>query len=62
MSALIILLIPLVATGLVCIPLPKRWPMGVTVVACAALLILTAQLAWRIAAGEPFVSPSTRAC
>jgi hydrogenase-4 component F len=56
MSALIILLIPLVATALVCIPLPKRWPMGVTVVACAALLVLTAQLAWRIAAGEAFVS------
>jgi hydrogenase-4 component F len=56
MSALIILLIPLVATALVCIPFNKRWPMGVTVVACAVLLILTAQLAWRIAAGEPFVS------
>lgn len=52
MSVLIILLIPLVATALVCIPLKRAWPMGVTVVASAALLILTAQLAWRIAAGE----------
>jgi hydrogenase-4 component F len=52
MSVLIILLIPLVATALVCIPLKKAWPMGVTVVANAVLLILTAQLAWRVAAGE----------
>ena len=56
MSVLIILLIPLVATALVCIPLKRAWPMGVTVVANAALLILTAQLAWRVAAGEAFVS------
>jgi hydrogenase-4 component F len=52
MSVLIILLIPLVATALVCIPLKRAWPMGVTVVANAALLILTTQLAWRVAAGE----------
>jgi len=52
MSVLIILLIPLVATALVCIPLKRGWPMGVTVVANAALLILTTQLAWRVAAGE----------
>jgi hydrogenase-4 component F len=56
MSVLIILLIPLVATALVCIPLKRAWPMGVTVVANGALLILTAQLAWRLAAGEAFVS------
>ena len=56
MSELVILLIPLVATFLVCVPLPKRWPMGVTVVSCAALLILTGRLAWRIAGGETLVS------
>jgi hydrogenase-4 component F len=56
MSVLIILLIPLVATALVCIPLKRGWPMGVTVVANAALLILTTQIAWRVAAGEAFVS------
>jgi hydrogenase-4 component F len=56
MSVLIILLIPLVATALVCIPLKRAWPMGVTVVANAALLILTTQIAWRVAAGEAFVS------
>ncbi|MCL5096374.1 MAG: hypothetical protein M1608_02320 [Candidatus Omnitrophica bacterium] len=56
MSVLIILLIPLVATALVCIPLKRGWPMGVTVVANAALLILTTQLAWRIAAGEPITA------
>ena len=56
MSALGILLIPLVATALVCIPLPRRWPMGITVAACVANLILTGRLAWRLAAGETFVS------
>ncbi len=56
MSVLIILLIPLVATALVCIPLKRAWPMGVTVVANGALLILTARLAWRLAAGKAFVS------
>jgi hydrogenase-4 component F len=52
MSVLVILLIPLVATALVCIPLNRRWPMSVTVVACAALLILTVRLAWRVTAGQ----------
>jgi hydrogenase-4 component F len=52
MSVLVILLIPLVATALVCLPLKRAWPMGVTVVANAALLLLTAHLAWRTAAGE----------
>ncbi len=56
MSVVIILLIPLVATALVCIPLKKAWPMAVTVVANTALLIVSAQLAWRLANGEPFVS------
>jgi len=56
MSVLIILLIPLVATALVCIPLKRAWPRGVTVLANGALLFLTAKLALRLAAGEPFVS------
>ncbi len=56
MSVLIILLIPLVATALVCIPLKRAWPMAVTVVANAALLVLTTNIAWRLAAGGPFVS------
>jgi hydrogenase-4 component F len=51
MSVLIILLIPLVATALVCIPLKRGWPMGVTVAANAALLLLTAHLALQVETG-----------
>ena len=49
MNIILILLVPLVATALVCLPLPRRWPMGVTLAACAALLILTVRLAWNLA-------------
>lgn len=51
MSVLLILLIPLAATALVCIPVKRAWPMGVTVVANLALLVLAAQLAWRVETG-----------
>jgi hydrogenase-4 component F len=56
MSVLVILLIPLVATGLVCIPVNKRWAPAVTVTACAAILILTVRLAHRIVLGDAVVS------
>lgn len=56
MNALVILLIPLVAAALVCIPLPRHWAMGVTVAASVATLVATGQLAWQIASGKVFVS------
>ncbi len=58
MTILIILLIPLLATALVCIPLKRAWPMGITVVAAGALLISTVQLAWHVAAGHALASTS----
>jgi hydrogenase-4 component F len=56
MSVLIILLIPLVATALVCIPFKRAWPMGVTVAANAGLLVLALQLGWRVTRGQSLVS------
>jgi hydrogenase-4 component F len=52
MSVLIILLPPLVAALLVCIPLGKRWAPGVTVASCLVNLILIGQLSQQIAAGR----------
>ena len=51
-SVIVILLVPLAAALLVCIPLGKRWVPGVTVVSCLADLILIAQLARQVVAGN----------
>jgi hydrogenase-4 component F len=51
-SILVILLLPLIATVLVCIPFGKRWMAGVTVVFCLGNLILVGRLAWQVAAGR----------
>ncbi len=48
MTITLILLLPLVATALVCIPLRRQWAASVTVAASLIVLILTARLAWRI--------------
>lgn len=48
MSVIIILLLPLVAAVLVCVPLGRRWVPGVTVASCAADLVLVARLAGQI--------------
>jgi hydrogenase-4 component F len=53
MSVIVILLLPLIAAALVCIPFNKRWVPGVTVVFCLAVLVLVAQLAWQVVAGSP---------
>jgi hydrogenase-4 component F len=52
MSILIILLLPLIATVLVCLPLKKAWAAGVTVVASLATLILSARVAWLVSGGN----------
>ena len=43
MSVIIVLLLPLIATALVCLPFKKYWASGVTVVSCVAVLILSAR-------------------
>jgi len=48
MSILIILLLPLIATVLVCLPFKKAWAAGVTVVASLATFILSARVAWLV--------------
>jgi hydrogenase-4 component F len=55
MSVLVILLIPLVAGALVCLPLGRRWVPLVTLLACAANLILAGWVAWQVAAGNSLV-------
>ena len=53
MSIIVILLLPLAAALLVCIPFDKRWAPGVTVVFCLANLILVVRLALQLVAGNP---------
>lgn len=53
MSVIVILLLPLIATGLVCLPFGKRWMSGVTVALCLANLILVVRLVWQVVAGAP---------
>ena len=38
MSVIVILLLPLVATALVCLPFKRQWAAGVTVVSCLTIL------------------------
>lgn len=52
MSVIVILLLPLAAALLVCIPFGKRWVPGVTVVFCLADLILVGRLAHQLVCGE----------
>lgn len=56
MSILIILLLPLVATALVCIPFKKSWAAGVTIVSSVAVLILSARIALQVASGNSITS------
>lgn len=51
MSVIIILLLPLVAAALVCIPFKKYWAAGVTVVSSVAVLVLVARVVWLTSAG-----------
>jgi hydrogenase-4 component F len=52
MSVIVILLLPLVATALVCIPFKRDWAAGVTVVSCLTILVLTVRVAWLVSAGN----------
>src|SRR5664280_834790 len=56
MRVIIILLLPLIAAALVCIPFKKYWASGVTVVSCAAVLSVAARIALQVAAGNSVVS------
>jgi hydrogenase-4 component F len=51
MSLLLILLLPVVATGLVCIPFKKYWAPGVTMVSSLAILGLSTRVAMVAATG-----------
>jgi hydrogenase-4 component F len=54
MSIVVILLLPLIAAVLVCIPFKELWAAGVTVVSSVAVLILSARIALQVAAGNSF--------
>jgi len=52
MSVLIVLLLPLIATALVCLPFKRSWAAGVTVVSSLAALVLSARVAWLVSEGN----------
>jgi hydrogenase-4 component F len=52
MKALFILIIPIVAAGLVCLPIRRFWAPALTVISSLVVLLLTAQIAWAVAAGH----------
>ena len=53
MSVIAILLFPLIATALVCIPLKKSWAAGVTVASALAVLVLAVRIVRFVNAGIP---------
>lgn len=52
MSVLVILLLPLIATALVCIPAKKFWASGITIVSSLTVFVLSVRVAWLVAAGK----------
>jgi hydrogenase-4 component F len=52
MSVIVILLLPLAATVLVCLPGKSEWAAGVTVVSCLTTLVLAARVAWIVSGGS----------
>lgn len=52
MSVILLLLLPLIATALVCIPFNRYWAPGVTVVSSVAILVLAARVALVASAGH----------
>jgi hydrogenase-4 component F len=52
MSIIVILLLPLVAAALVCLPGQRYWASGLTVVSCLAVLVLATRVAWQVSAGH----------
>ena len=52
MSIIVILLLPLVATVLVCLPAKKPWAARVTVASCLTILVLAGRVAWGVAEGQ----------
>jgi hydrogenase-4 component F len=49
-SVIAILLLPLIATALVCLPFKKPWAASVTVLSCLTILVLAARVAWLVSA------------
>jgi hydrogenase-4 component F len=52
MSVFVMLLLPLVATALVCIPAKKFWATGITIASCLAIFALAVRVAWLVSAGK----------
>jgi hydrogenase-4 component F len=52
MSVIVLLLVPLIATGLICIPARRNWAPGITIASCAATLVLAIWVAWLCSTGR----------
>ena len=55
MSVIALLLLPLIATLLVCLPLRNRWAFGVTIAVSVADLALAWRVAWQVVSGRKSV-------
>jgi hydrogenase-4 component F len=52
MSVILMLLLPLVATALVCLPFKRPWAAAVTVISCLTILVLAGRVAWMVSVGN----------
>ena len=52
MSVIVMLVLPLIATALVCIPAKRSWATGITITSCLAIFALAVRVAWLVAAGK----------
>jgi hydrogenase-4 component F len=46
------LVLPLIATALVCIPAKRSWATGITIASCLAIFALAVRVAWLVSAGK----------
>jgi hydrogenase-4 component F len=51
-SIIVLLLVPLIATALICIPPARKWASGITIASCVAVLVFAARLAWLVSSGR----------
>jgi hydrogenase-4 component F len=58
-SVILMLLLPLVATGLICIPIAKNWAPALTVASSFTVLVLAVRMAWLVSGGN-FISATLK--
>jgi hydrogenase-4 component F len=51
-SVIVVLLVPLIATALICIPPARKWASGITIASCVVVLLLAVRVAWLVSSGR----------